>query len=77
MVRVGHIADAERRDEHRDHDQFLYHFGVLLQRLVRSGDSAYIADPNVKTIAARTNSCYDTTDRIISTNPDCGSSKDD
>ena len=47
-LRVGNIANAERRDQHGDHDQFLYHLGVLLQGLVRSGDSAHITDPNVR-----------------------------
>ena len=34
---VGNTADSERSDKHGDDDQFLYHFGVLLQRLVRIG----------------------------------------
>jgi hypothetical protein len=45
---VDHTADAERGDEHGDCHQFLYHLGVLLQRLVRSGNSAYITDQDVR-----------------------------
>jgi hypothetical protein len=74
---VGHTADAERRDHHGDHDQFLYHFLAPQKIGLRPGMTGLYHRSHSETIAARANSEQDSTDVFMSTNPAGGSSNDD